>query len=241
MKKFLLFVLLGLVLFLPQSTLAIDLGTGLAREAAKEAGFDPNTTETSFAETLGDIVRAALSFVGVIFMILMVYAGFMWMTARGEEDKISKAQNIIRAAIIGLIITVGAYSITSFVVPRLIDRASGGSTGSSSPAGGSGSCRWVNTQGSGSQTPSTPIANSAECQAWCVGNPVSAAGWNCEFNGQILQSTSGVCEWVRNTGGGTQRPNTNIQDASGCRTWCQSNSPGVGWTCNFNNQALIRL
>ena len=69
---------------------------------------------------MGVLVKTVLSFVGIIFLALMVYAGFLWMTARGAEDQITKAQDIIRAAIIGIVITLGAYSITSFVVDAVI-------------------------------------------------------------------------------------------------------------------------
>jgi hypothetical protein len=47
------------------------------------------------------------------------------MTAAGEQEKIEKAKKIIRGAVIGLIITVGAYSITAFIVPRVLERAAG--------------------------------------------------------------------------------------------------------------------
>ena len=111
---------------LPLSVGAVDIGTGqggLLQDAAgsQGAGFDvTGTTETTFATTLGLVVRILMSFAGVIFMILMVYAGYLWMTARGEEAKIDKAQAIIKAAIIGLVIAVGAYSITNFIVPRIL-------------------------------------------------------------------------------------------------------------------------
>lgn len=113
-------------LLTPVTTVAIDLGGNLAAGAAKEAGFDPGTTETTFAETLGTVVKTALSLVGVIFLSLMVYAGYLWMTARGDEAQVEKAQKMIRGAIIGLIITVAAHSITSFVVPRIVERTAGG-------------------------------------------------------------------------------------------------------------------
>jgi hypothetical protein len=50
------------------------------------------------------------------------------MTARGDEGKVDKAIEIIRAAVIGMIITVGAYSITNFVVPTILERTTGGET-----------------------------------------------------------------------------------------------------------------
>jgi TRAP-type C4-dicarboxylate transport system permease small subunit len=54
--------------------------------------------------------------VGVIFLILMVYGGYIWMIARGNDELISKAKDTIRSAIIGIIIVVGAYAITSYLV-----------------------------------------------------------------------------------------------------------------------------
>lgn len=103
------------------SALALDFGSGAVQKAASDAGFDPNTSETTFAETIGVIIYILLSFTGVIFLVLMVYAGWLWMTARGEEEPVEKAQKIIISSVIGFIILVGAYSITSFIVPRLTD------------------------------------------------------------------------------------------------------------------------
>lgn len=69
--------------------------------------------------SIGTIISAALSLVGTIFLILTVYAGILWMTASGNEDKVSKSKDILMAAIIGLAITMAAYAITSFVTSRL--------------------------------------------------------------------------------------------------------------------------
>lgn len=130
MNKVLLFSLSFVILFGAVATVfAIDLGDGLTKRAATGAGYAANTSETTFAETLGLVVRAALSFVGIFFLALMVYAGITWMNAKGEEEKIDKSKDIIKAAIIGLIITVGAYSITSFVVPRILERTTGAGGG----------------------------------------------------------------------------------------------------------------
>lgn len=124
MKKIFYAVVLIFILFVPLlSTLALDLGVKDTMEAAGKAGYDRNTTPLTFAEILGNIIKVVLSFVGVIFLILMVYAGYLWMTARGQEDQIDKARKIIIAAIVGLIITLAAYSITSFVVPAILARS----------------------------------------------------------------------------------------------------------------------
>jgi hypothetical protein len=124
MKKIFAVLFLAFVLAIPLSVGAIDLGADLVDRTAGQAGYS-EATETSLAEIIGEGIKTALSFVGVIFLVLTVYAGFLWMNARGDQTQIEKAQDIIRGAIIGLIITVGAYSITAFIVPRIVERTSG--------------------------------------------------------------------------------------------------------------------
>ncbi len=57
----------------------------------------------------------ALSFVGLAFFVLMIYAGFLWMFARGNDQDVQKAKDLIQAAVIGLIIVLAAYAITMFI------------------------------------------------------------------------------------------------------------------------------
>ena len=78
-----------------------------------------NTGERNVEPIIGNIISVILSFLGVIFLILMVYGGYMWMTAMGNEEKVKKAQALIVAAVLGLIIVVGAYAMTVFVVDRM--------------------------------------------------------------------------------------------------------------------------
>ncbi|MFW5888705.1 MAG: Mbov_0395 family pilin-like conjugal transfer protein [Patescibacteria group bacterium] len=86
-------------------------------KAASESGYD--TGQTSINPIIQTVIQVALSFLGVIFLILMIYGGFLWMTASGNEEKVSKARKILTAAIIGLIIVIGAYAITALVMSRL--------------------------------------------------------------------------------------------------------------------------
>jgi hypothetical protein len=74
---------------------------------------------------VGRIIRVLLSLLGIIFLVLMVYAGFLWMTARGESDPVDKAKDIIRQAIIGLIIVFLAYALTGFIINSIIKATSG--------------------------------------------------------------------------------------------------------------------
>ena len=75
--------------------------------------------EFGVSQIVGVVVQAALALIGVVFLALMIYAGYNWMTARGEEEKVEKAKDTITRAFIGLIIVVGAYAIWKFVFASL--------------------------------------------------------------------------------------------------------------------------
>lgn len=71
-----------------------------------------DTEPTVVAATL---IQAVLLLLGTIALVLIIYAGFMWMFARGNEEKVETARSILTSAIIGLVIIIGSYSIGSYV------------------------------------------------------------------------------------------------------------------------------
>lgn len=70
-------------------------------------------------ELIGGLINVFLSVLGIIFVVLVVYAGYLWMTAGGEATKVDKAKKLLGQAIIGLVIIVAAYSISTFVIDRV--------------------------------------------------------------------------------------------------------------------------
>jgi hypothetical protein len=60
-----------------------------------------------------------MSFLGIIAVCLIIWAGFLWMTARGNEDKVKEAQTIIKTSIIGLVIILAAWAITDWVLATI--------------------------------------------------------------------------------------------------------------------------
>lgn len=66
------------------------------------------------------IVNISLSFLGIISLVLIIYSGFMWMLASGEEEKITKAKDILKGAAIGLVIVMASYGISSYVFNNLV-------------------------------------------------------------------------------------------------------------------------
>jgi len=71
------------------------------------------------------IIYVALGLLGTILLVIIIYAGFLWMTAGGDEEKVSRAKNLIKNGIIGLIIILASYAITYFVITRLMGAIGG--------------------------------------------------------------------------------------------------------------------
>ncbi len=104
------------MIFTPLTVSTAGIGDALGNlgEVNKKAGLEEN-----IKTSLGTVISTALSLLGTIFFGLMIYAGILWMTAQGKEEKVDKAKDIITAAIIGLAVTMSAYAITYFVTSKL--------------------------------------------------------------------------------------------------------------------------
>lgn len=134
-KKTALIVLLSLaVLFLfggivlAQETNVAGLTTGFAARA----GF----ATTDIRVTIASIIRIVLGFLGIVAVAIIIYGGFIYMTAAGNEEKIAKAKRIIRDAVIGLLIVLASFAITQFIIGRLLaGMGLGGGAGVGGPGG----------------------------------------------------------------------------------------------------------
>ena len=118
--------------------LAIDVSATFAQAAdLADVGEAAGLQETSLFSVIGTTIGVFLSILGVIFLILVIYAGFLWMTAAGNDEKVAKAKRILIQAVIGLIITLSAFAITNFVVNALTGEGLFGG-GGGGDAGGTG-------------------------------------------------------------------------------------------------------
>lgn len=121
MKKFLIIFTMALSLLLIPSA-NIYAQTDLSQDIAKKSGYaTTGVNNNTFSETVGKIIKIVLGSLGVVFLGLTVYAGFLWMTAGGDEGKIEKAMGILKTAVVGLVIILAAYSITYFVLSKAFE------------------------------------------------------------------------------------------------------------------------
>lgn len=81
------------------------------------------------------VIRAALAFMGIVVLVIILYAGFLWMTAGGNEEQIERAKKTLRNAVIGLLIILSAYAIVAFVMRMLGVGMGAGGMGGVGPPG----------------------------------------------------------------------------------------------------------
>ena len=117
MKKTLIAVSILSLLFVPMFAFAQE-GTsgGLGGEFLSESGL---TATKDIRTSAISLINVILSILGVIALVIILYGGFTWMTASGNEEKVTKARQIITAGIIGMIIVIAAYAIARFVIDQL--------------------------------------------------------------------------------------------------------------------------
>ncbi len=149
--------------FLAAIALVLSLAAAAPALAQVEA-LDPSFAEQAGLSTIQDprvavvsIIRLVFTFLGILATLIVLYAGFTWMTAGGDEEKVSRAKKILTAGVIGLIITISAFGIASFIISRLTDAINQGQTGGPGGGGvGGGGLGGGGTGGSFRPTAITP-------------------------------------------------------------------------------------
>jgi len=130
--KFLILILTFLLLTAPalaQTTPVLDQSVKTEQDTQNQAFIDASGLKPVLPNVIiSYAIKLVLSFLGLIFFILILYAGFMWMTSAGNEEKISKAKKIMASAFIGLVIVLSAYAITIFVLDKILGIHGSGGT-----------------------------------------------------------------------------------------------------------------
>lgn len=75
--------------------------------------------------TVSQIIKVALGLLGIVALVLILAAGFKWMTAGGNEEKVGEAKKLMMQAVIGLAIIFASYAIAQFVLTQLYKATTG--------------------------------------------------------------------------------------------------------------------
>jgi len=87
---------------------------------ATASGYKSGTSTPPGLEVIaGRIITVVIGLTGLIFIVITVYAGTLYLTAFGDETKIKKAKGMLIQGVIGIVIIIAAYAISSFVLTQL--------------------------------------------------------------------------------------------------------------------------
>jgi Zn-dependent protease with chaperone function len=113
---------------------ALLLTPVFALQVSAQADFGLNEVNTGLnnslanrdpREIVGSIINIALGFLGVIAVVIILMGGFKWMTAGGNEDKVAEAKKLLGAGVIGLIIVLVAWAVSTFIINAIYNATSG--------------------------------------------------------------------------------------------------------------------
>ncbi len=85
-------------------------------DAAVKAGYKKAVTLEIFIRNL---VNGAFGVLGLLFLAMVLYGGYNWMTAMGNEEKIDQGKSALIWATIGLVVIIAGYAITTFVITNV--------------------------------------------------------------------------------------------------------------------------
>ena len=98
---------------------AIDTGLNVTRNAAGYTGTG------SVPLIVGRAIEVLLGALGIVFVLFLIYGGILWMVARGKKEEIEKASSLLINTTIALVIIVGAYAISTYVLKALVQVTAG--------------------------------------------------------------------------------------------------------------------
>ena len=86
-------------------------------------GTTTGLENTSVQGIVGNIIKSVIGLFGIVATAFIVYGGILWMTSGGEEEKVKKAKKLMISGVIGMVIIVSAYAITSYLMNNLLGAA----------------------------------------------------------------------------------------------------------------------
>lgn len=92
-----------------------DKQAGVQQEIGAAFGEVPGAVQKDIRVTMAKIIKVFLGLLGLIFLIMIIWAGFKWMTSGGNEEQVKEARDQMLRAVIGLAIILASWGITEFV------------------------------------------------------------------------------------------------------------------------------
>ncbi len=102
------------------AVMAIATPVAVMAQDATPFSIESLQTKTGLKDT--DLKKAVLNTLNLVLglltlvaVIMIIFGGFIWLTAAGNEEKVERAKKVISAAVIGLIIVLLSWAVVIFV------------------------------------------------------------------------------------------------------------------------------
>ncbi|PJE76065.1 hypothetical protein COV04_01845 [Candidatus Uhrbacteria bacterium CG10_big_fil_rev_8_21_14_0_10_48_11] len=89
-------------------------GTGTTVTLKNPLGSTPDAADIRVL--IGRIIRVALSFVGSLALIIVVYGGLTWMTSYGNAGRVKQGRDTLIWAALGLVVILTSYVVVDFLI-----------------------------------------------------------------------------------------------------------------------------
>lgn len=131
MKRF--FISLSILFHLFVLSRLPVFASSLLQTGLDNAASGAELPKLDIATIVGKMIYILISSVGIVFVIIIIYAGIIYLMAGGEPDKTKKAKNMITQGVVGIVLMISAYAITSFVLTSLNTTLNSSPPASTSP------------------------------------------------------------------------------------------------------------
>ncbi|MFH0873772.1 MAG: hypothetical protein V1846_02930 [Candidatus Komeilibacteria bacterium] len=85
-------------------------------------------TPYDIKRVISGLIQIFLGLIGIIFLLLIIWSGFRWMTSGGNEKTVEEAKKTLQNSVVGLIIVVMGYSIAYWIIVWLGQATTGAGT-----------------------------------------------------------------------------------------------------------------
>ncbi len=71
--------------------------------------------QLTLLDRIAIFINRILGVLGIVFLVIIIVAGFKWMSSGGNQEEISQAKKMLVAGLVGIVIVFLAYAISAFV------------------------------------------------------------------------------------------------------------------------------
>ncbi len=114
-----LFAIIATIVLLPTPSSAASGTLGNINNTISNIGQRAGLTNTPLEEAIGNLINIFLATLGIIAVCIVIYGGFLWMTASGNTEQVETAQTLLIQGLIGFVIIALAWSIATYVVTKI--------------------------------------------------------------------------------------------------------------------------